>query len=134
MAAVIHQFFVRRVLFFLGNKLLMIMMMNITRASFFHRLLAQWGMKRQVAGLDIRRAFHRMDDSMIEISNEVNQALKNNEPIVALESTIITHGMPYPANLETALKVERTVREKVNVLHNQIISSHRYDALSLKTK
>ena len=67
-----------------------------------------------------------MDDSMIEISNEVNQALKNNEPIVALESTIITHGMPYPANLETALKVERTVREKVNVLHNQIISSHRY--------
>ena len=102
------------------------MMMNITRDSFFHRLLAQWGMKRQVAGLDIRRAFHRMDDSMIEISNEVNQALKNNEPIVALESTIITHGMPYPANLETALKVERTVREKVNVLHNQIISSHRY--------
>jgi hypothetical protein len=102
----------------------MIMMMNITRASFFHRLPAQWRMKRQVAGLDSRRAFHRMDDSMmIEISNEVTQALKNNEPIIALESTIITHGMPYPANLETALKVERTVREKVNVLHNQIISS-----------
>lgn len=112
----------------------MIMMMNITRASFFHRLPAQWGMKRQVAGLDSRRAFHRMDDSMIEISNEVTQALKNNEPIVALESTIITHGMPYPANLETALKVERTVREKVNVLHNQIISSQIYDAHILKIK
>lgn len=54
-----------------------------------------------------------MDDSMIEISDVVTQALKNNEPIVALESTIITHGMPYPANLETALKVEATVKAKV---------------------
>lgn len=54
-----------------------------------------------------------MDDSMIEISDVVTQALKNNDPIVALESTIITHGMPYPANLETALKVEATVKAKV---------------------
>lgn len=45
------------------------------------------------------------------ISNEVEEALKNNKPVVALESTIISHGMPYPKNVETALKVEEIVRE-----------------------
>lgn len=43
-------------------------------------------------------------------SNEVKSALQNNKPIVALESTIISHGMPYPKNVETALLVEETVR------------------------
>ena len=43
-------------------------------------------------------------------SNEVKNALQNNKPIVALESTIISHGMPYPKNVETALLVEETVR------------------------
>ena len=38
----------------------------------------------------------------ILISEEVQEALKNNKPIVALESTIISHGMPYPQNKETA--------------------------------
>lgn len=47
----------------------------------------------------------------ISISGEVKNALKNSEPVVALESTIISHGMPYPDNLETALKVEKTVRK-----------------------
>ncbi|WP_297597759.1 pseudouridine-5'-phosphate glycosidase [uncultured Cetobacterium sp.] len=45
------------------------------------------------------------------ISDEVKEALNNNKPIVALESTIISHGMPYPQNVETALKVEDIVRE-----------------------
>lgn len=45
------------------------------------------------------------------ISSEVQQALKQNRPVVALESTIISHGMPYPKNVETALKVEEIVRE-----------------------
>lgn len=45
------------------------------------------------------------------ISKEVEEALKNNKPVVALESTIISHGMPYPQNLETALKVEQIIRE-----------------------
>ncbi|MGV8937959.1 MAG: pseudouridine-5'-phosphate glycosidase [Allorhizobium sp.] len=45
-----------------------------------------------------------------ELSPEVADALRNGQPVVALESTIITHGMPYPANLETALMVEDTVR------------------------
>jgi pseudouridine-5'-phosphate glycosidase len=46
----------------------------------------------------------------IDISSEVASALKENKPVVALESTIISHGMPYPVNVETALKVEEIVR------------------------
>ncbi|SIR06959.1 pseudouridine-5'-phosphate glycosidase [Rhizobium sp. RU35A] len=46
-----------------------------------------------------------------KLSREVADALAAGGPVVALESTIITHGMPYPANLETALAVEAVVRE-----------------------
>ncbi|MEC7299120.1 MAG: pseudouridine-5'-phosphate glycosidase [Pseudomonadota bacterium] len=45
-----------------------------------------------------------------ETTVEVREALANNQPVVALESTIITHGMPYPQNLETARMVEDDVR------------------------
>lgn len=45
------------------------------------------------------------------ISDEVKQALQDHKPVVALESTIISHGMPYPQNVETALLVEETVRK-----------------------
>ena len=48
---------------------------------------------------------------MIKISKEVQEALKNNIPVVALESTIISHGMPYPKNVETALNVEKIIRD-----------------------
>ena len=48
----------------------------------------------------------------IKISNEVKEALKNNVPVVALESTIISHGMPYPENVITALKVEEMIRSQ----------------------
>lgn len=47
----------------------------------------------------------------LEISPEVKEALANGRPVVALESTIISHGMPYPQNVETALKVEQTIRD-----------------------
>ena len=47
----------------------------------------------------------------LDLSDEVAEALANNKPVVALESTIISHGMPYPQNVETALKVEAIVRE-----------------------
>lgn len=47
----------------------------------------------------------------IEYSSDVEQAIKNNEPIVALESTIITHGMPWPENLKTAKSVESVIRK-----------------------
>ena len=47
----------------------------------------------------------------LDISPEVREALANGRPVVALESTIISHGMPYPQNVETALRVEKTIRE-----------------------
>ena len=46
----------------------------------------------------------------LNIHPEVATALKNHEPVVALESTIISHGMPYPANLEVARDIEAAVR------------------------
>jgi pseudouridine-5'-phosphate glycosidase len=46
----------------------------------------------------------------LHIHPEVAGAIKNNQPIVALESTIISHGMPYPRNVETAISVEAAVR------------------------
>ena len=46
----------------------------------------------------------------LDIHPDVEDAIKNKLPIVALESTIISHGMPYPDNIETALMVEDTVR------------------------
>ncbi len=47
----------------------------------------------------------------IKISQEVQDALKSGKGVVALESTIISHGMPYPQNVETALLVEEEVRK-----------------------
>lgn len=51
-----------------------------------------------------------MNLKLIEVKAEVAQALKNGVPVVALESTIISHGMPYPQNEETALNVEKEIR------------------------
>lgn len=48
---------------------------------------------------------------ILKISEEVRHALEQGKPVVALESTIISHGMPYPDNVKTALTVEKTVRE-----------------------
>ena len=47
----------------------------------------------------------------LDIAPEVKEALAAGKPVVALESTIISHGMPYPQNVETALKVEAIIRE-----------------------
>ncbi len=47
----------------------------------------------------------------LKVSEEVNEAIHAHRPVVALESTIISHGMPYPKNVETALNVERIVRQ-----------------------
>ena len=51
-------------------------------------------------------------DIDMDISTEVQQAIKTGLPIVALESTIISHGMPFPQNLKTALTVEKIIREE----------------------
>jgi len=62
----------------------------------------------------------------LDISPEVQKALADGKPVVALESTIISHGMPYPQNVETALNVERIVRENgavpatIAILHGRL--------------
>ncbi|SHJ61045.1 pseudouridine-5'-phosphate glycosidase [Paramaledivibacter caminithermalis] len=52
-----------------------------------------------------------MLERYLEMHPQVDKALKGNKPVVALESTIIAHGMPYPQNIETALRVEEIIRE-----------------------
>lgn len=52
-----------------------------------------------------------MINAYLDIAPEVKEALDAGRPVVALESTIISHGMPYPKNVETALLVEQTVRD-----------------------
>jgi pseudouridine-5'-phosphate glycosidase len=47
----------------------------------------------------------------IKFNEEVAAALKNRQPVVALESTVIAHGLPFPKNLETARRLEQIVRE-----------------------
>lgn len=56
------------------------------------------------------RAFSR---NRIVITDEVKTALTESRPVVALESTIVTHGMPFPSNVECALEVENVVRSQV---------------------
>ncbi len=63
---------------------------------------------------------------MIHIREDIREAIQKRQPVVALESTIISHGMPYPENVETALKVEKTVRENgalpatIGIINGQI--------------
>lgn len=52
-----------------------------------------------------------MNKNFLDIAPEVQEALQQGRPVVALESTIISHGMPYPQNVETALQVEDMVRQ-----------------------
>uniref|UniRef100_A0A6N2MHT4 Pseudouridine-5'-phosphate glycosidase n=1 Tax=Salix viminalis TaxID=40686 RepID=A0A6N2MHT4_SALVM len=52
-----------------------------------------------------------IQQGLVKLSPEVAEALSTGHPVVALESTIISHGMPYPKNLETAKEVEAIVRE-----------------------
>ena len=59
----------------------------------------------------MRQNFTDMPIKYYEISDDVRASLKKKSPVVALESTIISHGMPYPLNFETALKIEDTVRK-----------------------
>jgi pseudouridylate synthase len=56
-----------------------------------------------------------MLEKYLDINPEVEKALKEGKPVVALESTIISHGMPYPKNVETALETERIVRENGSI-------------------
>ncbi|XP_034893678.1 pseudouridine-5'-phosphate glycosidase isoform X2 [Populus alba] len=53
----------------------------------------------------------KIQEGLLKLSPEVAEALSSGHPVVALESTIISHGMPYPKNLKTAKEVEAIVRE-----------------------
>lgn len=52
-----------------------------------------------------------MSNQFLDVNKEVAEALAAGKPVVALESTIISHGMPYPKNVETALNVEQVIRD-----------------------
>ncbi|URN97987.1 pseudouridine-5'-phosphate glycosidase [Leclercia adecarboxylata] len=54
----------------------------------------------------------KLSAGFLQISPEVQDALNNKKPIVALESTIISHGMPFPQNAQTALEVEDAIRQQ----------------------
>src|SRR5919205_466116 len=53
-----------------------------------------------------------LDRSLLSVSEEVESALREGRAVVALESTVIAHGLPRPLNLETARRLEQTVRER----------------------
>lgn len=55
--------------------------------------------------------------SFIDISTEVRESINLKKPVVALESTIITHGMPYPNNIQMAVEVENIIRSQVCLKH-----------------
>lgn len=67
-------------------------------------------------------------NNIVKLSKEVKEALKENKPVVALESTIISHGMPYPQNVETALNVEKIIRENgaipatIGIINGELIA------------
>jgi hypothetical protein len=65
----------------------------------------------------------------IQISEEVRAALQDDNAVVALESTIITHGMPYPQNVKCALEVEAVVRAQVG--YHTDISISRWTQMQL---
>ncbi|MEL2239400.1 pseudouridine-5'-phosphate glycosidase [Leclercia adecarboxylata] len=54
----------------------------------------------------------KLSAEFLQVSPEVQDALNNNKPVVALESTIISHGMPFPQNAQTALEVEDAIRQQ----------------------
>ncbi|XP_070828609.1 uncharacterized protein [Chaetodon trifascialis] len=79
------------------------------------------------------------NDSLFRVHPSVSQAVAENKPVVALESTIITHGMPYPHNLSTAKEVEAIVRAEgaipatVGVIEGEVhvgLSSEELDHLA----
>ncbi|XP_035772060.1 pseudouridine-metabolizing bifunctional protein C1861.05 isoform X2 [Neolamprologus brichardi] len=100
---------------------------------------------RQVSALVLRREITTCQrtmlkkDCLLRIHPSVSQAMAENKPVVALESTIITHGMPYPHNLRTAKEVEAIVRAEgatpatVGVISGEVhvgLSSEELDHLA----
>ena len=76
----------------------------------------------------------------IKITKEVNSALNKGQAVVALESTIIAHGMPYPKNYRTALEVEQAVRKNgaipatIGIIKGEIIVGLSNDQIKYLAK
>lgn len=81
-----------------------------------------------------------MLNNYLSIKPEVDSAIKNGLPVVALESTIISHGMPYPENIKTAVEVEKIVRENgavpatIAILNGKLTVGLNEDELELLGK
>lgn len=76
-------------------------------------LVAASTLRSRTAGLVLKRRSSLQGPGPV-FSQEVLQARAEGRPLVALESTIITHGMPYPHNLQTASEVENIIRDRVS--------------------
>lgn len=74
---------------------------------------------------------------IIKLSSKVSQALSNKQPVVALESTVIAHGLPRPINVETARRMESIVREAgatpatIGIIDGQLIAGLDDDQIQL---
>ncbi|SDY45463.1 pseudouridine-5'-phosphate glycosidase [Proteiniborus ethanoligenes] len=81
-----------------------------------------------------------MLNKYLSIKPEIESALKNGDPVVALESTIISHGMPYPENIKTAREVERIVRDNgaipatIAIINGKLVVGLDEDELELLGK
>lgn len=82
-----------------------------------HKMLKQAKNLRRIARLISRSALgpgpaglNNLQDRLFQVYPEVAEAIVSKRPVVALESTIITHGMPYPENLRVAKEVEQIVK------------------------
>ncbi len=79
-------------------------------------------------------------ESFLEIRPEIKEALAHKKPIVALESTIISHGMPYPENINTALELEKIIRDNgaipatIALIHGKIIIGVNSDEMEFLAK
>lgn len=74
-------------------------------------MLLQFWCKYPMTNFMLRkRYFH----SLIDVSNTVQEALFTKKPVVALETAVVSHGMPYPYNKEVAIAVEEIVKQQVH--------------------
>lgn len=74
---------------------------------------------------------------MLQLSPLIREAISARQPVVALESTIISHGMPFPQNMETALRVEQTVRDAgaipatCAIINGKLVAGLNHDEIEL---
>ncbi len=78
-----------------------------------------------------------MNNERIHISEEIKDSLSSNKPIVALETTIISHGLPYPDNIKTSILIEKSIRNEgaipatIGIVNGKIIVGLNNDEISI---